>query len=339
MTEEDRNEQDVPQEDGGPEEAPEVYSVQKGLGGWKFGRREFMTAAAAAAAAATVGGMAAMDKSKETVAEMVDLAGDSFPLAVAMLAMVAVEPAQAFTQVWRFTNSSESDSFRGASLYLLDGNPMKGPMSIAVPDIAPGETVAVQAELVAPAEPGIYQNTWRLQPAGDMAPVSFSPFVLQNGCIVESPHPYENSMVESYQVINPDESALSTRVHFSQVELDIGDYIALKDSMDREQQRIAGSYPEGLWSEGVPGRVVRVELATNLDGTAWGFCLDRIESTGRIYFPFLLKEPSPTPTPTPTRTPTPTATRCSCDGYCSCNPHCTCDRVCTCDTIHYWYPN
>lgn len=332
MTEEERKDRDA-------EESPEVYSVQKGLEGWKFGRREFMTAAAAAAAAATVGGMAAMDRSKETVSEMVELAGDSFPLTVAMLAMVAVEPGQAFTQVWQFTNGSESTSFKGASLYLLDGNPMKGPMSIAVPEIAPGKTVAVQAELVAPAEPGTYQNTWRLQPAGEMAPVSFSPFVLQNGCIVESPHPYGNGTVESYQVVNPDESALSTRVHFSRVELDMGDYIALKDSMDREQQRITGNYPEGLWSERVPGRVVQVDLATNLVGTAWGFCLDRIESSGRVYFPFLLKQPSPTPTATPTRTPTPTATPCSCHGHCSCNPHCTCDRVCTCDTIHYWYPN
>jgi hypothetical protein len=343
MTQEERNDQEFQQEEDSLGEAPQVYSVKQGLGEWKFGRREFMAAAAAAAAAATVGGMVALNESGETISEMVDIAGDSVTLAVAMLALVAVEPGQPFSQVWRFTNDSASIRFKGASLHLLDGDPMQGPSSIAVPDIAPGETVAVRAEMVAPAEPGTYQSIWRLQPAGNVPPVAFSPFILQNGCIVESLHPYDKS--ETYLVINPDGTALRTRVRFSRVELDPGDYIVLKDSMDQEHQRITESAPSALWSESIPGKVVQVELITDSVGTAWGFCLDQIETAGRTFMPIVMKQPTPTPTATPTRTPTPTATPCvcygvcSCDGHCSCNPYCTCDRVCTCDTIHYWYPN
>jgi hypothetical protein len=339
MTEEDRNNPEVSQEEGGHEEVPEVYGVKKELGGWKFSRREFMAAAAAAAAAATAAAMATTDEAQEVISERVDMAGDAIALGVAMLAMVAVDPAEAFSQVWRFTNNSETTWLKGALLYLLDGNPMGGPTSLRVPDIPPGETVTVQAEMVAPTQPGTYQHTWRLQAAHDVPAVTFSPFVLLNGCIVESPHPYEDDTSVTNSVTNPDVNALSTRVHFSRIELDPGDYIVLKDSAGRERQRITESYPSGLWSQGVPGRVVRVQLVTDSSGTAWGFCLDQIETAGRVYLPLMFRQPSPTPSPTPTHTPTPTATPCACHGHCSCNPHCTCDRVCTCDVIHYWYPN
>jgi len=321
---------DTPQEQD-TEEEPQVYSVKKGLTGWKFSRREFLTAAATAAAA-TAAAMATGDKSKEATPERIEDSEDSIPLAVAMLAIMAVKPVQSFAQVWRLTNNSDTAWCRGAKLVSVDDAQVQAPTSVPVPDIAPGKTVAVQAEMVAPAEPGTYQSNWRLQAAGNTAPVPLSPLVVSNGCIAESSHPYENNLSQGWTVTNPDENACSTRAHFSQVDLVPGDYIILKDSTGKEHQRITDSYPSGLWSQLVPGSVVQVELVTNDSGTGWGFCLDQLEAICFVYLPLVSKSPTSTPTVTPTRTPTPTHTPCPCYSHCSCNPHCTCDYV------HYWYP-
>jgi hypothetical protein len=204
----------------------------------------------------------------------------------------------------------------------VGGDQMPSPASVTMPDIAPGESVAVQVEMVAPAEPGRYN--WRLQVADDIVPVASGPLVVLSECIVESPHPYENDLSQTWTVANPDEDAHSTRVHFSKVDLQSDDYIILKDDTGQEYQRITGSYPMGLWSKSVPGRVVQIQLVTGPSGTGWGFCLDQVETVRLMYLPLVFKQytpfeipsvtvtptgrPSATPTATPSPTPTPTRT-------------------------------
>jgi hypothetical protein len=287
------------------EEEPQVYSVKKGLTGWKFSRREFLAAAATTAAVAAV---PKMYKSKEATSESAESLGDSITLAMTMLAMMVVRPAQSFTQAWRFTNNSDTDRWKGAKLDLVGGGQMQAPSSVAVPDIAPRESVAIQVKMMAPAESGIY--SWHLQLDDDIAPIASGPLIVLNECIVESPHPYENNMIQTWTVANPDENAHSTRVHFSQVDVEPGDYIILKDDMGQEYQRITGSYPMGLWSKPVPGRVVQVQLVTGPSETGWGFCLDQVETVRIVYLPLVLKQynPSDIPSVTPTHTPAPTHT-------------------------------
>lgn len=301
------------------EEKPQIYGVEKELTGWNFSRREFLAAATTAAAAATAAVISATDKDGEAA----ELGGDSIPLAVTVPAMMAVRTGESFTQVWRFTNNSDTAWCKGARLYLADGGQMQAPASVQVPDVAPGETVAVSVEMVAPAEPGAHQGSWRLQAAGNADPVASGPFVVQSGCLAESLHPYENNTNQTWTVNNLDTSAQSSRVHFSRVEVETNyDYIILKDEAGQEHQRITGSYPSGLWSDPIPGTTVQVQLITDSGGTAYGFCLDQVETIHLTYLPFVSKQPTPTPSPTPR----PTATPCSCYG------------VCTCDYVHYWYP-
>ena len=278
MTEETKREE-------GTEEEPQVYSVKKGLTGWKSSRREFLTAAATVAAAAIAAAMPKMHKSREVTSEIIEDSEGSITLAMAMLAMMAVRSAQSFAQVWRFTNNSNTAWWKGARLYLVDDGQMQAPVSVPVPDIAPGETVAIQVEMAAPAEPGTY--SWHLQFADNIAPVASGPLIVLSECIVESPHPYENDMSQTWTVTNPDENAHSTRVHFSKVDVEPGDYIILKDSTGKEYRRITGSYPMGLWSKPVPGRVIQVQLVTGPSGTRWGFCLDQVETVRLVYLPLV----------------------------------------------------
>jgi hypothetical protein len=309
----------------GAEEEPQVFAVQKDLDGWRFNRREFLAAAATAVAAATAATVVAKDKSSETTLETAETVGSSIPLTMTAPAVTLVGPGESFTQVWRFANNSDTAWCRGVKLYLESSDQALAPATVPLPDIAPGKEVAVQVKMVAPAETGTYQGAWRLMAADNAVPVASGPFVVLNGCIAESAHPYANDTDQTWQVTNPDTNAQNTRVHFSQVEVETGyDNLILRDETGQEHQRISGSYPSGLWSNPVPGRIVQVQLVTDSIVTAWGFCLDQVETAHVVYLPIIIEQPTPTPSPTPR----PTSTPCSCDVV-----------ICTCDTIHYWHPN
>jgi hypothetical protein len=155
-------------------------------------------------------------------------------------------------------------------------------------------------------------------------------------CIIESLHPYADSTNLAWFLNNPDSGALSTRVHFSRLEVEEDyDFVYLKDYTGQVYQSISGTYSSGLWSDPIPGSLVEVQLASDSSATAWGFCVDMIETvqTYLLHLPLVIKQP------TPTHTPTPTATPCACYGVCSCHGHCSCNPHCICDTIHYWHPN
>ncbi len=289
------------EEDAGQE--PKIYDVKKELSGWTFGRREFLTATAAAAAAAAAAGAGAIGKSKQGASEAWDGSKGTIALAVAMPAMMAVRPDQPFVQAWRFTNKSRTAWCKASSLHLATDEQMEAPASVSVPEIAPGQTVDIKADMVAPAKSGIYRSSGRLQIAGITTPVDVGPMIVQNGCIIESNHFYENNASEAWTVTNPHENAQHTRVHFSRVDVRSGDTLILKDSKDQEYQRITGNYPSGLWSELIPGREVNVELVTDASGTGWGFCLDQVESEYMVYLPLISRQPTPTPSPTPTPRP------------------------------------
>jgi thermitase len=114
-------------------------------------------------------------------------------------------------------------------------------------------------------------------------------------CLIESPHPYANNLNQTWTVNNPDASAGYSRVHFMRIELEsCCDVIEVLDGAGRVIQSIRSDYPGGLWSDAVPGAVVKVRLRTDYSVVKWGFCVDAIETIAG----------GPTVTPTPTITPT-----------------------------------
>lgn len=97
--------------------------------------------------------------------------------------------------------------------------------------------------------------------------------------VVESPHPYPNYYGESWLISNLDTQAEATRLHFARLELEENvDWLIVMDAYDVEVQRITGSYPEGLWTEPVPGNLIRIRLVTDGSVRRWGFAADGVES-------------------------------------------------------------
>jgi len=103
------------------------------------------------------------------------------------------------------------------------------------------------------------------------------------GGLAESPHPYADNYNNTWTLTNPDTNATSTRIHFSRLETESGwDYVYVRDGNNNQINSFTGNYSSGVWSGTVPGRTVKVQLTSDGSVTAWGFCVDRIEtvSTG-----------------------------------------------------------
>ncbi len=73
-----------------------------------------------------------------------------------------VSPGQSLTKTWAVTNSGAvawNDTF---SLTLQPGASVQSAQSVALPAVAPGETVDLSASVTAPSAPGTYTGSWRL---------------------------------------------------------------------------------------------------------------------------------------------------------------------------------
>ena len=95
--------------------------------------------------------------------------------------------------------------------------------------------------------------------------------------VVYSPHPYANNWNDTKTLINSTPTQTATRVHFDRIELEPGvDYIIIRDINNVPYQWITGSYPDGFTSKAVPGPGIRVQLASDGSGGAWGYNADAV---------------------------------------------------------------
>ena len=67
-----------------------------------------------------------------------------------------------FTKTWRVRNNGACAWGDGTRLVFANGSQMNGPAAVAVPAVAPGETVDISIDLTAPAAAGSYASKWLL---------------------------------------------------------------------------------------------------------------------------------------------------------------------------------
>lgn len=73
-------------------------------------------------------------------------------------------PGSSFTKTWRITNNGTTTWNTGYKLFFSSGSQMSGPSWVAMPHyVAPGQTVDLSVNLVAPAASGTYRGNWKLQ--------------------------------------------------------------------------------------------------------------------------------------------------------------------------------
>ncbi len=74
-----------------------------------------------------------------------------------------VSPGSSFVKTWRIRNSGTCDWTAGFKLVFVGGQQMGGEAQVAVPPTAAGSTADLSVNLTAPAAPGTYKGSWRMQ--------------------------------------------------------------------------------------------------------------------------------------------------------------------------------
>lgn len=72
-------------------------------------------------------------------------------------------PNTPFVKTWRLQNNGSCNWEPGSLWVYSSGDPLGGPVSVALPAAAVGAAVDVSVDFVAPATPGVYRSTWQAQ--------------------------------------------------------------------------------------------------------------------------------------------------------------------------------
>jgi hypothetical protein len=95
---------------------------------------------------------------------MCDKAAPGFPMIdVNIEDGTEMQPGQRFTKIWRLTNAGSCTWTREYQAIWFFGTKMGD--TVATPldkNVAPGESIEIDVELVAPQEPGLYRSDWKL---------------------------------------------------------------------------------------------------------------------------------------------------------------------------------
>ena len=111
--------------------------------------------------------------------------------------------------------------------------------------------------------------------------------------LAESAHPYASDFNDTWLVSNADVEAGGTRAHFSRIELEKDvDWLIIMDGKDAEMQRFTGSFPDGVWTEAIPGSLVKLRLISDGSVQQWGFTLDELKA---VPYTSLAYSPHPYP--------------------------------------------
>ena len=98
-----------------------------------------------------------------------DVAAPGNPIDVTIPDDTTMLPNQQFTKVWRLQNTGKCTWTKSYAVIFFSGEQMSAAASIPLAgDVAPGQTVDLTVDMVAPASPGSYQGNWKLRNAGNV---------------------------------------------------------------------------------------------------------------------------------------------------------------------------
>lgn len=95
-----------------------------------------------------------------------DLAAAGNPIDVTIPDDMIMGPGLTFTKIWRLQNVGTCTWSQDYSIAVFSGEKMNAPAAVPMPGIvAPGQTVDISVDLVAPQPEGTYQGNWKLRNA------------------------------------------------------------------------------------------------------------------------------------------------------------------------------
>ncbi len=168
---------------------------------------------------------------------------------------------QSFNKTWRVKNTGTS-TWTGYNLKFISNEPMGGPAEVAIPTTAPGGTVDISVNLVAPSVKGAHTGVWQIvNPSGTWVSGGQLTVVInvqtQSSSIslsTDPPSPADTSMVRIHAVVNG-----------------FSNFRALRIKIDGSSQYEIGA-PEAYWNWNTSGysigqHSIVVEVADQTDAS------------------------------------------------------------------------
>lgn len=285
------------------EETPQVYTVKKDVGGWRFSRRSFLSAAGATAAAAAVGSCGEPTAVVVMVTETASPVPETATLAPTAGAPEptregAPEPTSAEGQ------SSEPPTATQAPPAASTAEPTSTEAPAATPTPEPPRAEFVK-DVTVPDGTNMRPNqsftkTWRYRNNGTVPWGEGVKLVFVSGSVQGN---------TSNRMGGPDAVNVPNVAPGDQADISVNLVAPAAPGRYRSYWRL--QLPNGEWLE------------------------------NNHYVEIVVPAPTKATTAVPTQPPPPTAPPCGCDGDCGCHGDCGCDDDCGCDKDagHYWHPN
>jgi hypothetical protein len=97
-----------------------------------------------------------------------DLAAPGNPIDVTIADDTKMSPGQAFTKVWRLQNAGDCTWSTDYNVELFSGEAMGAPTRLPLSrSVAPGQSVDISIDMIAPPTAGTHQGNWKLRNAED----------------------------------------------------------------------------------------------------------------------------------------------------------------------------
>ncbi|MCI0521918.1 MAG: hypothetical protein L0Z70_16860 [Chloroflexi bacterium] len=98
-----------------------------------------------------------------------DQAAPGTPFDVSIPDATVMRGGQSFTKTWRIQNTGTCAWTRAYAVVFFSGDQMGAPVSVSLAgDVAPGHSVDISVDMVAPAAAGKYQGNWKLRNAANV---------------------------------------------------------------------------------------------------------------------------------------------------------------------------
>lgn len=98
-----------------------------------------------------------------------DQAAPGNPIDVTIPDDTVLQPNQSFTKVWRLQNSGTCTWSKAYAAAFFSGDQMDAPVSVTLAgDVAPGQSVDITVDMVAPSKAGKYQGNWKMRNASNV---------------------------------------------------------------------------------------------------------------------------------------------------------------------------
>jgi hypothetical protein len=98
-----------------------------------------------------------------------DQAAPGNPIDVTIPDDTVLQPDQSFTKTWRLQNSGTCTWTTDYAVAFFSGDQMDAPASVTLAgDVAPGQSVDIDVDMVAPGKAGKYQGNWKLRNASNV---------------------------------------------------------------------------------------------------------------------------------------------------------------------------